>query len=650
MEAVWGRDGRPTRTAPGCCSCPAKDKPLARLVFLFFLLAAGFLPVRADDYVDGLVRRAQELRLHEEPTWINLLHYRRSWSGLKSIVDDPKFFLARDGATNPRGELEADLRAFFDTPASETNHPVCRFVARFDWLDRQLQFDRSRLPVQDCAKYREVYDYLQPDTVALVFPSAYMNSPASMFGHTLLVFDSKDKNRMLSRAVSYAARTRETIGPVFAFAGIFGFYPGYYAYQPYYEKVEQYGDIGHRDVWEYELDMTQDEIDFMLRHAWELQGIYSWYYFFDENCAFNLYYFLDVARPSLQLTRRMPWFVIPIDTVKAVDRKGLVRAVHYRPSTVSKIKHKAALLSPEEGALAIAVARGQKPAGEVEGRVPGQGRQAAVLDLAAEYTQYLYTEEEIPRDTYNARLLPLLRTRSKLGRADSAMEAIPAPERPDQGHAPGKIALGAGVADGEGYGSMRYRIAYHALADNNAGYDPGAQIQFLNTEARVDGDGWRLQTLDLVDVFSLAPRDGFFRPGSWKFRGGLTQEDFEKGADDLMWYANTGAGLTWAPGPLDLAYMMVDAEPQLGDGYRDGYAVGLGPSAGLMAHVGRNWKHLLEAKSLWFGIGDDLWRSTVAWSQDLRLRRDLSLALDTAWNHRDNRSYADVQIRLNWYF
>ena len=38
---------------------------------------------------------------------------------------------------------------------------------------------------------------------------------------------------------------------------------------------------------------TQEEIDQMLRHAWELQNIFSYYYFFTENCSYNLFYLID---------------------------------------------------------------------------------------------------------------------------------------------------------------------------------------------------------------------------------------------------------------------------------------------------------------------------------------------------------------------
>lgn len=616
-------------------------------------LAASPPAAAADpDYVERVVAEARQRALDRDPVWLNLVHYRKGWFGYRSLVDDPRFFLAPDGKTNPRAEMEADLRGFFGPCGDATNHPVCRFVARFHWLKEQLQLDEAQLPCSDCPSFREVYDFLQPSSVALVFPSAYMNSPASMFGHTLLVFDSKDMNRLLARAVSYAAQTRETIGPLFAFAGIFGLYPGYYAYQPYYEKVEQYGDIGHRDVWEYDLDLTQGEIDLMLRHAWELQGIYSRYYFFSENCAYNLYYFLDVARPSLRLTEKRPWFVIPINTVQAVDGRALVRDVRYRPSTVTKIRHRVRALSAPEQAMAFEVAKGRLAPDRVLQQAPDERAQRNVLTLAAEYVQYQYTEELLPRADYSKRLMDLLKVRSALGRAEEARDDIPVPVRPDLGHRPAKVSLGSGWREREAFQSLRYRLAYHALEDNDAGFDKGAQIQFLHTEARYydTRDELALRRLDLVDVFSLAPRDAWFRQGSWKARFGVEEAGFDPKSDDLMAQVNTGAGLAWETGPNGLLFAMVEGDAQAASHYRADYALGVGPSIGWAGLVTPDWKQVVQAKASWMGIGDDLWRTSVSWVQDVRLRPNRTLSIEAGHSVNDGASVTEVQVRANFYF
>jgi hypothetical protein len=604
-------------------------------------------------YIQELVTRADASRLFEDPTWRNLVHYRKGWGGYVSLVDDPKFFNAPGGKHNPRAELAATIQAFFQ-PAStnEAEHPVCRFVARYTWLKEQLGIDPAQLPVPVCERFEKVRAYLDASEVTLVYPAAYMNGPASMFGHTLLVFDAAKKNRLLSRAVSYAAKTDTKIGPLFAFAGIAGLYPGYYAIQPYYEKVEQYGDIGHRDVWEYELDFTPAEVDRMIHHAWELQGIWSRYFFFDENCAYKLYFFLDVARPSLRLADNDPWFIIPMDTVKVVNRAGLIKKVEYRPSPVTRIKHMAALVSREERALALDVARGRKQPEVVLEAITNREEQAVVLDLASEYTQYLYTEERLSKEAYSPRFIDTLKVRSKLGKTPDAYTEVPPPPRPDRGHGPYKFSFGGGAMAREAFLSLRGRVAYHALVDNHEGFEKGAEIQFMNTEGRYyfEQDAFELQSLDIVGVQSIAPRDDFFKPFSWKVAFGATQFDREENQDNLVGQARTGAGVAYAPKRLDLIWLWFEGAALGGSSLDRDFAVGCGPAAGIMYSSSKNWKRVLQARANYFFWGDEFWNFALSWQHDYRLSRSSSLGLDLSRELIDERYANTAHLRWNWYF
>ena len=171
-----------------------------------------------------------------------------------------------------------------------------------------------------------------------------MNNPASMFGHTFINIETENRSRLLSHAVNYSAFTTETNGLVFALKGLSGFYKGYFSILPYYEKVQEYSDINQRDIWEYRLNFTQAEVKKMVMHIWELQEIYAYYYFFDENCSYHILFLLEAARPGLHLTDQPNWWVIPIDTVRALQDAGVIESAEYRPSRATKIRYLAAAL------------------------------------------------------------------------------------------------------------------------------------------------------------------------------------------------------------------------------------------------------------------------------------------------------------------
>jgi hypothetical protein len=44
--------------------------------------------------VETLLERAEQMDLYEDEYWRTLLHYKRTPFGTKSLIDDPKSFLA----------------------------------------------------------------------------------------------------------------------------------------------------------------------------------------------------------------------------------------------------------------------------------------------------------------------------------------------------------------------------------------------------------------------------------------------------------------------------------------------------------------------------------------------------------------------------
>ena len=305
---------------------------------LVFLVPAVCFPQEVSR-VDLLVEQAIAEKLHEEEYWLVLLHYKQGIAGFESKIDDPDFFLSEKGKHDPRAELEATLRSFFHEDEEKVKEVLCRFTARYFWLKKRLGFDASELASDGCEAFDTILKEIKPESAVLVFPTAHINSPSSMFGHTLIRIDSAEKSLLLSYAVSYAAQANDTNGFLYAFKGIFGIYKGYFSILPYYQKVKQYGDIDHRDIWEYRLNLTEDEIYLMLLHLWELQGIYSDYFFFDENCSYTLLFLLDAARPSLKLTDDLSLWVMPIDTIRLMMQKNLIEEAVYRPSKSTKIQH-----------------------------------------------------------------------------------------------------------------------------------------------------------------------------------------------------------------------------------------------------------------------------------------------------------------------
>lgn len=147
---------------------------LVTFLFLFlFLFHSSSFGQESSAYLSTLLLQSSQLQLHKERFWHLLVHYRKNTGpGYTSEIDDPGFFLAPDGKTNPQAELEATLRHFFsDRLVGRSQQPArCAFIARYEWLKEQLQFKENNFPPQTCDRFHRWLKELNPASVTLIFP------------------------------------------------------------------------------------------------------------------------------------------------------------------------------------------------------------------------------------------------------------------------------------------------------------------------------------------------------------------------------------------------------------------------------------------------------------------------------------------------
>lgn len=631
----------------GCCKTSVS-------LFIFLGTVGFILATSANSadttYLDALLKRSEDSQLHRERYWQVLLHYKHTADGFKSLVDDPRFFLSTDGKKEPRKELEATLTGFFQDDKTDDSHPRCRFVARYEWLRHELDIDESLLPVVSCKEFDDAYSKIKPKSAVLIFPAAYINGPASTFGHTLIRIDSDYQSKLLSYAVTYAAFADDTNGILYAFKGIFGYYKGYFTILPYYEKIKEYNDLEHRDIWEYRLNLSEDEVSKMLLHLWELKEIYSDYYFFDENCSYSLLFLLEAARPSLHLTDAFGSWVIPIDTLKVMQNHGLIDKVEYRPSKGTRIRHIASLLDDKGQDLSLKIAADKIRPENINGL--DRYERIKILDLAAELVQFKYNKRELAKEDYQREFLSVLKVRSQSGRSEDGDYKISESLRPEQGHGSSRFSLGMGFRNADFFQEVRYRAAQHELADPDGGYIEGSEIVFFGTTVRniPAEDEARIESVDIIDIVSISPRDKIFKPTSWKVKTGFGQKTIAGGKEAFMYLLNTGGGFAYKNKIIGLFYLMGEADLNVGGGYKGDYSLGVGPSIGAIREVTDFWKMNLFANAFYYELGDNHEAYKVTAQQVFRLNRNNSLNLDFSWKREFELEQREIKLNWNVYF
>lgn len=600
-----------------------------RLCVVFFLTLA-FSGIRAGELADVLWQRIEDEQLWDDPGWWTLGHYHRTmWLRVESRIDDPAFFLHPGGKTNRRLELKATLEAFLSPVPGDpdTRKVPCRFPARRKWLLQKLDLPAGTFPAGDCGDFKAAVAQLQIESATMIYPAGYLNSPASMFGHLLLVLDREEKDRLLARAVNYAAVVNDSFGPLFAVKGIFGLYEGVYAILPYYDKVEEYSAVNRRDIWEYPLKLTPDELDSLLRHVWELQSLRSRYFFFKENCAFNLLYPIQVARPALKMVRRFRMSAAPVSLLQQLVRTGVTGEPLYRPSKATLMESMARNLSHAELKTAQTL---------VEGAEPDGSESALILTFASEWLQYRYTEQEITPEEYRKNLLPLLRARSKMGKVDMPKPARPV--SPDQGHPPRKLGIYGGfdTVDGRAFTGIRLRASYHDWLDDPAGYPSGSVIRMFEGDLRgyPDTGEVTLNEFILFQIRSLTPPAPWVKPLSWTAGISLEADPFERQHHRIP--ARFGAGFTFKIGSKTMVYGMMNQLLMWDSSLEENFSWEPGVEWGLM-HSGNRFRPGIRGWHNWGVLGCAGQRHKVEAEIRIPLHRSLSLGISDTFREESGR-------------
>ncbi len=602
---TWAQDTTQQARGPdGFISAPrpaAADTPAAPL------------SPQASAYLLSLQTQAHRLDLANSLMWRTLMHYKVQplTRVRRSLADDTQFFLAPDGARNAQAEIDATLAAFFDPVARYAldQSAACRFVARYQWLDSQLHFNPQQLPAPSCERYKQWRAGIHASKVTLIFPSAYINSPASMYGHTFLRLDPATPtggpapSPLLSYAINYAANGDESEGIGYALKGLAGLYAGQFTNAPYYLRIREYNDLENRDIWEYELNLSPEDIDRLMAHTWELGPTRFNYYFFDENCSYHLLSLLDAAHPEWRLTDGFTWWAIPLDTVRAItDTPGLLKAKRYRPSNSTELRYRAELLGPERAEQTLALSRGELSPQALNTLEPAPQRRALMLETAERLTAYDATRNSSTQEITQRKRMTLLAARADLPAGEPI--TVPTPDiDPTQGHHTARTDLLVGQRNGHALLQFMARPAYHDLLDPELGYQRGAAIQFFRLDLTKQANGsLQLEKLTPVDITSLSPREPLLSAKSWRVQIALERaaQPRADGQRPLGINLNGGPGVSYELSAQAnwLGYALIDNQAHWDRtlSHRP-WAFGSGLALGALGDLTPHWRVQLEVSA-----------------------------------------------------
>ena len=504
--------------------------------------------------------------------WLKMLHYQKTFGSYKGLVRDAEFYISPDGRYNPEAELKAEIAAF------EKGDDKCRFPARFNLLKAEGFIGGD---LNDCKEYQEFMHDIRPAGITLLFTDAYMNNPASMFGHTLVRIDTARKGtQMLAHGSNVGVTSGADTGLPFILKGLFGGYDGKYSLNPYWTIINTYNNIENRDIWEYKLNLTEEEQLKFVNHLYEMKDARIQYFFLTKNCSYMILELLEAVRPSLDLSSRYNYYAIPMDTLKTVrEVPGLVGEINYRPARYTKIKHQLKQMNDAQYAAFI------KGINEHDYEMPelSEVEQRQVLESEYQYYQYRYTKGETELKEYRHNSFAVLKKRSKLPAAE---ELKPEGYDPSLSHGSFQMSVGGGVYNHKSFEQIMIRPAYTSLTDNNEGLIRGAGVRVTEIIGRYYNQSHKLvlQRFTALGIYSLVPIDRVFWPYSYKTDFSLVREyNPQNEKEGTVGNIEFGIGKTLGLTERLWLYGMIDVHGQYGGLIPDNYWLGLAPEIGVFA-------------------------------------------------------------------
>lgn len=290
--------------------CPALFLCLVHNVFISFSTQANLLNTYEPDYIN---------KIANSPTWQALLHIKED----KPRILDPKFILSI-GDFSSENELYKTLQLF----QKQSKLGYCRFPARHHYLSQYFDLDQPSIDATStkgkCNGFSTYQRKVPFNNLSLIYASEDLSSASSMMGHVFIkATGQNDNQKTVAHSVSFFTEY-DTYNPFkLIYEGLLGGMSGFFIVRPYQNDLLRYSEKEQRNVFEYELVLTELDEKLIKLHIWELKDIKLSYLFQSYNCATLTLYVLSIGEPNLRQAEKL--FVSPADVVKAVDKNELIK-------------------------------------------------------------------------------------------------------------------------------------------------------------------------------------------------------------------------------------------------------------------------------------------------------------------------------------
>ncbi|MEM9839098.1 MAG: DUF4105 domain-containing protein [Pseudomonadota bacterium] len=580
-------------------------------------------------------------------TWLKLGRWEAQplRGGYRSNIVTEEFFLAETGSVDPRAELRASMNAMVGPlGGSPDQHAVCQYPARAIFIEQNFALGLPD-PFEACPELRTWSHDGEIRGVSALFIAGYFSNPGSAFGHILLRLHTDDETLVvedvLDTAINYGARSSEDDPMIpYIIKGLTGQYRSTYTSLDFYHHSERFRSEQLRDIWQYRLNLTEDEVRLLTAHIWELLRAKNRYYFLEQNCAYRVGELLELVADR-SLTPAAKKWMTPVDLFHRLsdtpdgDDPAISRVSRLASKETQFTDGYRALARPQQRLVDDLIS---PDAIDLSGASVAVGDAASAYNVALDYFAF---NQDLPHA--DDRQAKILAARFALPPGEGV--TIEPPNPPHEGQRSSLFSIAALSNNELGLGTeVRLRPAYFDFLSRTEGTQPYSELSMADIRLILRDDTIHLRSLEAVRVSGLGiSEDGGPDTNSraWRVRIGAETKDLS--CDDcLLGFVETGLGEAVEVRPGIALFALASARIEGGDQINDSLS-GVATAGAIVRR--KNFGILLEGgvqqglidtdETLPFGKAEfrlhtaDQW--SVSFTSQVRRSTELGAAIQYYW-------------------
>lgn len=475
-------------------------------------------------YSQTIISDSLKKDISKSHKWKALLHVRDN----KANINNETFLLSFNDFSLSN-ELMETIKNF------DEGKFICKYPARYLFLKNKIK--NNSFKEFNCPRLNNYIFQTNPKDLDLIFTAENVSSPSSMMGHIFFKLNSKKKNGSVkTNAVSFFTLIDTYNFPLLITRSTITGMKGYFILNPYKTQAYRYLYEENRSIWEYKLNLNEEDKKLILYHFWELKDIDIKYLFTGFNCATMVDDILSLTNKNYM--KNALW-ITPKDVIKNAKRNKLISSVKMIPSIQWELSMLEENIENKKLELLLDILN-KKDFKELKNFKYSIDEKQEKLEkhFILTYAKYMYLNKDtLSIDEY-------LKIKNMIKEKKQYLIDIKDYKNPLNTYDDSQVNMYYGKTKNEKFVGFSFLAASNTIYDDNREYFSENSLEIGKIDFRINSEKLYLNSLDIYNMKLLIPWSNITKTLSKEFKLNYEKQKKEDFSDINVLNISGALGLT----------------------------------------------------------------------------------------------------------